>query len=347
MGAEYLLNIYRPCLFGAFILALLGTFSGCRQRNPRPEVVVYTSVDQVNAEPVLKEFARRSGILVRPVFDVEASKTTGLANRIAAEKARPQADVFWNNEFVQTLRLKSERLLAPSQPQGSESLPADLRDPDGDWYASGARFRVILANTKRLKPGERPQKLEDFATDKVPAKDLAIAMPLFGTSAAQAAALYATLGEEKARGLYTRLRDRGVRVVDGNAVVRDLVSQGSVAAGWTDSDDACGAIERGAGVEIILPDQDAGGTLMIPATVAEVAGAPHPKEALALIEFLLQPATEKMLIDSGFFQMSVREGGPASACLGGRPVRTMHISLPEIGARLETSRRDMSVLFNR
>jgi iron(III) transport system substrate-binding protein len=310
-------------------------------------VVIYTSVDQVNAEPVLKEFERRSGIRVRPVFDVEASKTTGLANRIAAEKARPQADVFWNNEFVQTLRLKSERLLAASKPRGGESLPAHLHDADGYWFSSGARFRVILANTKRLKPGERPRKLEDFATEKVPARDLAIAMPLFGTSAAQAAALYSILGEKKAREFYTRLRDRGVRVVDGNAVVRDLVAQGSVAAGWTDSDDACGAIERGAAVEMILPDQDAGGALMIPATVAEVAGAPHPKEAQALMEFLLEPATEKMLIDSGFFQMSVREGGPTHACLGGRPVRTMQIALPEIGARLETSRRDMSALFSR
>lgn len=329
------------------VAAVLILLIGCRRSDLKPEVVVYVSVDQVHAEPVLREFERKSGIRVRAVYDVEASKTTGLANRIAAEKARPQADVFWNGEFIQTLRLKADGALTPSNPPAAASIPALMRDPEGQWFASGARFRAILVNTQRLESRDRPQHWADFASMQMPGSELAIALPLFGTSSAQAAALYATLGPVKGRELYAGLRQKGVRVVDGNSVVRDLVADGSAAAGWTDSDDSCEAIAKGASVEMVLPDQDGAGTLMIPGTVAKVAGAPHPHAADALVEFLLQPSTEKMLIDSGFFQVSVRPNGSVNPCLGSRTVKTMQVSLPDIAAQLENSRRDMVALFNR
>jgi iron(III) transport system substrate-binding protein len=326
------------------VVLLLGVAS-CSKTSPERSVVVYVSVDQVHAEPILREFERRSGIAVRAVFDIEAAKSTGLANRLAAEKSRPQADLFWNSEFVQTLRLKREGVLAASQPRGANALPDNLRDREGYWYACGARFRVILVNTSRLPATERPRRWEDFASQKYPGADLVIATPFFGTSADQAAALYAAWGRERARSLYTQLKQRGVRVVDGNSVVRDLVVQGVAAAGWTDSDDACGAVEKAAPVELILPDQNQQGTLLVPGTVARIAGAPHPAEALALLEFLLEPATEKMLIDSGFFQISARPGGPAHSCLGGAEVKRMSISLEEIAAKLDASGQDMSSIF--
>jgi iron(III) transport system substrate-binding protein len=58
------------------------------------EVVVYPSEDQVFSEPVLKDFEKASGIKVRAVSDTEATKSTGVALRIVAERDRPQAAVF-------------------------------------------------------------------------------------------------------------------------------------------------------------------------------------------------------------------------------------------------------------
>ena len=60
------------------------------------EVVIYTSVDQVFSEPILNGFEKAKGIKVKAVYDVEASKTAGLVNRLIAEKDRPKCDVFWN-----------------------------------------------------------------------------------------------------------------------------------------------------------------------------------------------------------------------------------------------------------
>ena len=61
-------------------------------------VTVYTSQDQVYAEPILQRFEQETGIRVRAVYDSEAVKTVGLVNRLIAEKNHPRCDLFWNHE---------------------------------------------------------------------------------------------------------------------------------------------------------------------------------------------------------------------------------------------------------
>src|SRR5262245_2005419 len=67
------------------------------------DVTVYVSTDRVFSEPILKAFEEKTGIKVNAVYDTEETKSTGLANRLLAEKNNPQADVFWSNEPVRTL----------------------------------------------------------------------------------------------------------------------------------------------------------------------------------------------------------------------------------------------------
>jgi len=54
------------------------------------DVVVYTSVDQIFSEPILKTYEKKTGIKVKAVYDVEAAKTTGIVNRLIAEKKKTQ-----------------------------------------------------------------------------------------------------------------------------------------------------------------------------------------------------------------------------------------------------------------
>jgi len=44
------------------------------------QVVVYTSVDQIFSEPVLKDFESSSGITVKVVYDTEETKSTGVGS---------------------------------------------------------------------------------------------------------------------------------------------------------------------------------------------------------------------------------------------------------------------------
>ena len=95
-----------------YALAATACRGGEPPRNPARTVTVYVSTDRVFSEPVLKEYERRTGVKVSAVYDTEETKSTGLANRLLAETGRPQADVFWSNEPVRTLVLKSKGVLA-------------------------------------------------------------------------------------------------------------------------------------------------------------------------------------------------------------------------------------------
>ena len=291
-----------------FTIFLCIIFSSCSLHPPRPQVVVYTSVDQVYSEPILKEFEKRTGIKVLAVYDVEATKTVGLVNRLIAEKDKPQADVFWNNEFTQTLVLKDKKVLAMFRPESSRDIPMHYVDPDCYWTGFGGRARVILINTKLVSAEKYPKSIRDFLTTAIPTKNIGMSNPLFGTALTHAASLYALWGPQKAKEFYLALRDRGVRVVDGNSVVRDLVVSGQLAMGLTDTDDSFQAIKSGAAVRMIYPDQDSSGTLIFPNTVSLIAGAPHPQEAQELIEYLLTREVEDALIASGYLQFSLRSG---------------------------------------
>lgn len=71
---------------------------GCSDDGEPPpgtgEVVVYSSVDEVFARPITEQFEKETGIEARLVPDTEETKSTGLLNRLIAEKQRPVADVL-------------------------------------------------------------------------------------------------------------------------------------------------------------------------------------------------------------------------------------------------------------
>ena len=341
--------IKKTIVWAALLLALLLT--ACTGSEAGRQVVIYTSVDQVYAEPILQRYESETGVKVLAVYDVEAAKTTGLVNRLIAEKTNPQADVFWNGEIVQTLRLQEEDILAAYQSPNAQDTPELYKDPDGYWSGFGGRARVFLVNTDRLAPSEYPNSLFDLVTPERAAQ-VAIANPLFGTTATQAAALYAFLGPAEARGFFERLKTGGVQIVDGNSVLRDLVANGQLDYGLTDTDDACGAIQRGAPVVMIFPDQDQGemGTLIIPNTVAMIANGPNPEEARKLVDYLLSREVEIELIQSGWFSLSLRAGVNPAQMGGPCPlpmIQGMQAHFDDIYTQLSQASSELTEIFIR
>jgi iron(III) transport system substrate-binding protein len=167
-----------------------------------------------------------------------------------------------------------------------------------------------------------------------------LANPLFGTTATHAAALYADWGAQPALAFFKQLEAQGVRIVDGNSVVRDMVANGDLKLGLTDTDDANAAVKAGKPVVMIFPDQQGAGTLAIPNTVALVAGGPNPAEGQALADYLLSPAVEAQLVEAGFLYGSLRT--PASA----GPV-IMAVDWNAVAEQMEIAKRDLQALFIR
>jgi iron(III) transport system substrate-binding protein len=278
--------------------------SGCR--NSSDEVVVYTSVDQIFSEPVLKEFEKETGIKVNAVFDTEETKSTGVLNRLIAEKDHPQCDVFWSGDPVRTLVLKSRGITAPYRSPGAEDIASVYKDPEGHWTGFSARARVLIYNKNLLSGEEVPQSIFDL-TKEVCHGQMALANPLFGTTTFHIAALFSVLGDVQAKAFLAGLKKNGLVIATSNGDVRKRVAQGEVACGITDTDDAFEAMKEGAPVGIVFPDQQGIGTLIIPNTVNLIKDAPHPDNGKKLIDYLLSRRTEAVLARS-CAQMPLHKG---------------------------------------
>jgi iron(III) transport system substrate-binding protein len=292
------------------ILCSIAAPIGCRgpeSQNAQRTVTIYVSTDRVFSEPVLREYEKRSGVRVNTVYDTEETKSTGLANRLIAEQARPQADVFWSNEPVRTLVLKSRGVLAPYRSPSAEGIPSALVDSEGYWTGFSARIRVIAYNTKLVKPAEPPQSIFDL-TDPKWRGQVAMADPRFGSTSFHVAALYAMAGDEKMDDFFRRLKANGVRIVDGNSVVRDLVARGEAKVGLTDTDDVNVAIEDGQPIAMVLPDATGLGVPVMPNMVSLIAKGPHPEEARRLIDYLLSADVERQLAQSDAVQIPLHAG---------------------------------------
>lgn len=308
------------------------------------EVVVYTALDQIFSEPILQEFEKRHNITVKAVYDIEAVKSTGLVNRLIAEKQHPRCDVFWNNEILRTIVLKRKGVLTPYISPSAEDIPRQYQDQDHYWTAFAARARVIAANTSKFAPAQKPKSILDFI-DPGNTSPKAVAHPLFGTTTTHMAALYAIWGADKAREYLKNIPKNKVRVVDGNSVVRDLAGSGEIHFGLTDTDDVNVGITEGMSIEQIFPDQDSFGTLLIPNSVALVKDSPNPEAGRLLIDFLLSPEVEKRLAASQSAQIPVRKKLRDELGLSLDEVKFMDVSYEKMADLMDQVLIDLQNIF--
>lgn len=287
-------------------------------------VVCYTSADSVYAKVLLAEFTKATGIAVDAVFDTEATKTTGLVQRLLTEHSNPEArggraDVWWCSEPFGTIKLARAGVLDEvTAPRAEEHMkphggwPVNLRAADKTWYGFGSRARVIVYNTRFVKEPDAPRTLGQLLRPEFKGR-IAIAKPAFGTTRGHFGALVSLFGEERFEKWLVALKANGVRVMDGNATVVAAVARGECRVGLTDTDDVYAGQREGWPVALSweedtsrspLPREADGstdadlpgmGSMLIPSTVSLVKGRRNPGPAMELVEFLLSPAAQRSL----------------------------------------------------
>jgi iron(III) transport system substrate-binding protein len=256
---------------GAFYLCISAYLKASRQ------VIAYCAQDQVYAESIFRDFEKQTGIKVRAVYDSEAVKTVGLANRLLAERSHPQCDVFWGNEEMRTRQMAAQDV---------------FRETDG-WAAFGYRSRRVVINTNLVQLGSAPHSLLELTNEPWRGK-VALAYPQFGTTGAHFHALRQHWGAGHWEAWCRALSANKPLAVDGNSVVVKLVGKGEASIGLTDSDDIAEGQNNGLPIMPLPMNEE---TLLIPNTVAIIRNAPHPESAQKLFDFLQRPAVAERLID--------------------------------------------------
>ena len=317
-------------------LLILASVVGCARRDDQSQtVVVYTSVDDVFARPICERFQKDTGIEVKLVPDTEETKSTGLLNRLIAEKPRPRADVFWSGDPVRAAVLKRQGISAPYRPADPADGNGLFSDSDGHWSALSARARVILYNTDHVRVGQEPTSLRDFLDPKWKGQ-ACVANPLFGTMSMHAAVLFETMGNEDAKAFFDGLRANDVKMLSSNGEVKRRVSAGEFAFGLTDTDDASVALYDGKPVLVTYPDQADAGTLIVPNATVLIANGPNPENAKEFIDYLQTAQVEQALADSEAAQMPLRSGVPVPPGVKHvGDIKAMRVDYEKLGARLE------------
>lgn len=315
--------------------ALGGVLGGCVSRaGAAGEVVLYSSVDDFALREVVGAFERETGITVRVLGDTEATKTTGLVERLVAERDAPRADVWWSSEPFGTIRLGGLGLLEPAEitppsvvePGLVAAGVADRLDAaDGSWFGFAMRARVLGVREGRFAEGELPRRLRDLTAARFAGR-VGMARPRFGTTRGHLAAIVAAWGEGALESWLKVMVANGLRIYDGNSTVVRAIAEAEIDVGLTDTDDVWAARRNGWPVGVVFEEVDAGsagetpaaradgglpsaGPMLIPNTVARVRGGPNRAPAKRLIEFLLAGPAEEILASSDSHNLPVRHAG--------------------------------------
>lgn len=336
--------------------AMLGA-GGCSRRTSDggAPVVLYSSVDEPLLRELVADYTTETGARVLVVGDTEATKTTGLVQRLIAERERPRCDVWWSNEPFGTIGLAAQGMFEPLTIASSlreGGWPSELIGSNDAWIGFAQRARVIVYNAERMSREQAPASLSDLLRPELRGR-VGIARPEFGTTRGHMAALVAAHGPDRTRAFLRALKDHDVRLYDGNSVVVRAVAGGEIDVGLTDTDDVFAGQRNGWKVDFTLEridDRSATGDwppppaiegalpsigpLVIPNTVARVRGGPNPEAAERLIAYLLSERMERLMAQSEARNIPVRPGLAAQL----RTVaisRPMRVRLEDVEARVQ------------
>src|SRR3712207_5402910 len=128
-------------------IAALATASG----GDDDALVVYNGRSHYGGEEAFARFERETGIDVQ----LFGGSATELYERLRNEGEGTPADVLVTVDAANLWQAKEAGLLAPmSAPATARNVPAELRDPEGEWVAVSRRVRTLIRSTERVKEGE-------------------------------------------------------------------------------------------------------------------------------------------------------------------------------------------------
>ena len=260
------------------------------------EVNVYSSRHYDSDDALYAQFTAETGIKVNRI----EAKADELIARMAAEGANSPADVFITTDVGRMTRAEQAGILQPFKSDLIESrIPDNMQHPDNLWFGISQRARLIFYSKTRVK--NPPQTYEELADPKWKG-----AICIRSSSNVYNQSLLASLiendGEAAARDWAAGVVANMARAPQGGDTdqLRGIVSgECDVAVanhyyflrGFNKEVD--GLTSGIDGIGWVWPNQNGRGAHLNLATTAMAAYAPHPDEALALLEFFTGDFAQK------------------------------------------------------
>ena len=264
------------------------------------EVNVYSYRQPELIQPLMDQFTEQTGIQVNIAF-----LKKGLIEKLRAEGDRTPADLIFT---VDIARLNGVVEAGLTQPVTSDALtaniPADLRDPDGEWFGLTTRARVLFASKTRA--AQAPATYNELADPAWKGRICTRSGTHAYTVALVSAAIH-HMGEDGAKAWLKGVKANLARKPQGNdrAQVKAVwAGECDIALGntyymgkmvntpeqvvWADS------------VNVVFPVFEGGGTHVNVSGMALTRHAPHAEDAIKLMEFLASPKAQEIYAEQNY-----------------------------------------------
>jgi iron(III) transport system substrate-binding protein len=297
----------RPFAFAALAtLALLSVplVSGMARADDDNVVNIYSSRHYPSDDQLYELFTKTTGIQVKVI----QGKAEELTQRIKLEGDSSPADIFITVDAGNLWRAEQENLLQPIESKELiDNVPASLRDPQNRWFAFASRARVIVYDTKKVKP-EQLSTYEALADPKWQGQ-LLVRSSNNVYNQSLVAAMIDAIGLEKteawAKGLVANFA-RNPQGADVEQIQAVAAGEGSIAISNTyyfarmlASDDA--DLKKSlAHLAVFFPNQQDRGTHINISGGGVTVNAPHKANAIKFLEFMISPEAQRLITDINF-----------------------------------------------
>jgi len=268
-------------LIGTLVPAACGDDSGATAVAAGQTVTVYTG-RHYGIEPVFEEFTAATGISVR----FTTGKDPELRERLVAEGANTPADVLMTADAANIELAAAAGVLAPITSEALDTaIPAELRSPDGMWFALSRRARVIISSTERV---DEPPTTYAAVGDPAWKGKLCLRPSTHPYTQSLVASIIAGEGEAAAEAMVSSWVDNDPLFIDSDTDIYKAVAAGecdvaianSYYLGRLQTEDPAFP------VAITWPDQEGRGAHVNVSTAGITTNAPNPTGALRLLEWL-------------------------------------------------------------
>jgi iron(III) transport system substrate-binding protein len=311
----------------ALALASTSLAAGLAVAQPiEDELVLITPVAKTLTDPSLAEFVKyakeRWNISVKA--SALAAGTPVAYGQILEWKGRPQVDIFWGGESALFDKLSEQNLLAKlGLPNAiADAIPASigkpkpipLKDPKGFWIGTVLEPYGIVYQPKVLQRlgVPEPKDWDDLLNPKLKGNVAQCAPTRSSSSHATYEVILQRDGDDKGWEWLKRLGANTGLFTARSRDVPSVVAKGEFAVGFA-VPSYMAFEDRLAGFDIkfVAPKT----AWITPEPIAVLAGAKHPKAALAFIEFMLSERGQKVAMERGVFPITPKyhvQGAPGS-----------------------------------
>ena len=263
------------------------------------EVNIYSHRQPDLIQPLLDAFTAETGITTNVAF-----VDKGMVERLVAEGDRSPADLVMTVDIARLMQVVDAGVTQPVQSAVLDAnIPAEYRDPAGEWFGLTSRARVIYASRDRVADGEITTY--EALTDPKWAGRLCTRSGTHDYNLALTAAMIVHHGEAATKTWLGGLKANLARKPEGGD--RDQVKaiwagQCDISLGNTyymgemlaDPEQA----EWANSVRIIFPTFEGGGTHVNISGVAMTKAAPNHDAALKLMEWLSSDEAQRIYAET-------------------------------------------------